>query len=532
MTDSIPGTRTTAVNRKAVEEEVHPWADRTPSFWPPENRCLLRVEPSMAERPSAAFSYPQLPERESALNTLDRPQTFFLFIIFLLFEWALSVDWHASLLLLITSITFLYVLHLLFTLFLVVRSFMDDHEIVVSASDVARLRDADLPGYTIFCPLYREGGVMPQFIEAIERLEWPKEKLDVLLLLEEDDAETIARITALNLPKHFRKIIVPDSQPKTKPKACNFGLSHARGEYAVIYDAEDIPEPDQLKKAYLVFQKTTNRPIVCAQAKLDFYNIRQNLLTRLFAMEYALWFDLILTGLQSARCPIPLGGTSNHFRTRELRRLLGWDMYNVTEDCDLGVRIAQSGYETAIFNSTTYEEANSDLGNWIRQRSRWIKGYMQTYFVHMRRPGEFIAHSGLRSFLAFQLVVGGKAFVLFVNPFFWLLTISYVVLRPVVGPTIESLYPPTILYLGIFTLAFGNFLYLYYHVLGSLRRGQYDLVKYVALIPGYWLLMSFAAWKALFQLIFKPHYWEKTQHGLHFEYHQSSQTPLYESLAK
>jgi cellulose synthase/poly-beta-1,6-N-acetylglucosamine synthase-like glycosyltransferase len=437
--------------------------------------------------------------------------------ILILLVWALWIDWQMTVRFLIALVTGFYALHLAFMLFLVVRSFRDQHEIVVTQKERFSLEDSELPLYTILCPLYREWRVLPQFLKAIESLDWPKEKLDVLLLLEADDQETIEAITRLDLPAHFRVLVVPKGELKTKPKACNYGLLHSRGEYTVIYDAEDVPAPDQLKKAYLVFQKTKHRPVVCAQAKLDFYNIRQNFLTRLFATEYALWFDLILIGLQSARCPIPLGGTSNHFRTRDLQRLSGWDAFNVTEDCDLGMRIAKMGFETVIFNSTTYEEANSDVRNWLRQRSRWIKGYMQTYLVHMREPGAFIERAGMRSFLAFQLVVGGKIIALFVNPFFWLLTLAYIAFHPFIGPTVETLYPPLVLYLSVFALTVGNFLYLYYSVLGALRRGQYDLVKYVALIPFYWLCMSIAAWKALTQLIFRPSYWEKTIHGLHLD---------------
>ena len=182
--------------------------------------------------------------------------------------------------------------------------------------------------------------MIPQFTQAISKIDWPEDKLDVQLLLEEDDPETIKEATKMDLPKHFRIIVVPKGNPQTKPKACNYGLGHAKGEYAVIFDAEDIPDADQLKKAYLTFQKLKNDKIICAQAKLNFYNTRQNILTRLFSAEYALWFNLVLTGLQSIKSPIPLGGTSNHFRTKDLKMLNGWDPFNVTEDCDLGIRIA------------------------------------------------------------------------------------------------------------------------------------------------------------------------------------------------
>jgi len=278
----------------------------------------------------------------------------------------------------------------LFSLFLTVKTLRKSSEIVISKKEIDSLDDNKLPIYTIFCPLYEERQVIPEFVKSISKLNWPKNRLDVKLLLEEDDKKTIAEVKKMQLPDFFKVIIVSDGQPKTKPKACNYGLNHAKGEYAVIYDAEDSPASDQLKKAFIAFQKLKNKKIVCVQSKLNFYNSHQNILTRLFTMEYSLWFDLILPGLQSIKAPIPLGGTSNHFETKNLRLLQGWDPFNVTEDCDLGMRIAKKGYYTAIIDSTTMEEANSQVGNWFRQRSRWIKGYMQTYLVHMRHPGEFI----------------------------------------------------------------------------------------------------------------------------------------------
>ena len=321
----------------------------------------------------------------------------------------------------------------------------------------------------------------------------------------------------MRLPNYFQVIIVPHSEPKTKPKACNYGLHHAQGEYAVIYDAEDNPDPNQLKKAFIAFQKTRKNNVVCVQAKLNFYNSHQNILTRFFTMEYSLWFDLILPGLQSIKAPIPLGGTSNHFRTKDLKYLQGWDPFNVTEDCDLGIRIAKLGLHTAIINSTTLEEANSKLGNWFRQRSRWIKGYMQTYLVHMRRPHEFITDFKNPNILFFQLTVGGKILSLFINPLMWIMTISYFLFKDSLGPIIESFYLTPVFYMAIFSLIIGNFFYIYNYMIGCAKREQWDIIKYAFLVPFYWLAISLAAWKALFQLVTKPHYWEKTVHGFHLE---------------
>ena len=372
-----------------------------------------------------------------------------------------------------------------------------------------------MPVYSILCPLYKEAEVLPIFLKAIGEIDWPKDKLDVILLLEQDDIKTIEAAKSMDLPPYARTLIVPHSLPKTKPKACNYGLSFAKGEFIVIYDAEDIPESKQLKKAYLGF-KSSPKDIRCLQAKLNYYNPQQNLLTRFFTAEYSLWFDVILTGLQTINTSIPLGGTSNHFRTADLLELEGWDPFNVTEDCDLGIRLFKKGYKTAVIDSTTLEEANSHLGNWIRQRSRWIKGYMQTYLVHMRKPSSFIRENGIHAFV-FQLTVGGKVAFLFINPILWVATILYFSLYAIVGPTIESLYPPIVFYMAVFSLIFGNFLCLYYYMIGCAKREHWGLMKYIFLIPLYWLFASIAAFLALYQLIVKPHFWEKTRHGLHLK---------------
>src|SRR5256885_321978 len=226
---------------------------------------------------------------------------------------------------------------------------------------------ADWPSYTILCPLYREARVVPQFARAMMSMDYPVEKLQILLLTEADDADTRNAIRALTLPSHFKIVTVPQGSPRTKPRACNFGLMQAFGQYVVIYDAEDIPEPTQLKKAVLTFANH-GPDLACVQAKLNFYNPYQNVLTRWFTAEYSLWFDLILPGLQSAKLSLPLGGTSNHFPTQILRALGGWDAFNVTEDCDLGLRMSRYQMETVGLNSSTYGEANSKFKNWIRQR--------------------------------------------------------------------------------------------------------------------------------------------------------------------
>ena len=250
------------------------------------------------------------------------------------------------------------------------------------------------------------------------------------------------------------------------------------------------------------------------QCQLNFYNADQNWLTRWFTIEYTLWFDLLLPGMQRAQAAIPLGGTSNHFRRDLLERLRAWDPYNVTEDADLGVRLAKCGYRTAVIDSTTYEEANPALGNWIRQRSRWIKGYMQTWLVHMRHPVQLWRDLGPRGFASVQFMLGDTCLILLLNPIYWGLTAVWFASR---WAGIQALFPGPVFYLGGLALYLGNFVFIYCSMASVLARRSYGLLRYTLLSPLYWLLMSIAALKALGQLITRPHYWEKTHHGLAHE---------------
>jgi len=461
------------------------------------------------------ITHSQLTHHDSAMHVLKLNQKAFIvgvigIIILAGLAWPLG-----TIITVMALLNLMYFFDMVFNLTMILRSLKSPSEIKISDEELISLEDKKLPMYTILCPLYREAHMIPQFVEAISKLDWPKNKLDVMLLLEEDDKPTIEAAKQIDLPSFVRIVVVPDSQPKTKPKATNYGLAFAKGEFVVIFDAEDIPDTHQLKKVYLAFQRSAPE-IVCMQAKLNYYNPKQNILTRIFTAEYSLWFDLILTGLQRMEAPIPLGGTSNHFKIGELIKLKGWDSFNVTEDCDLGIRLAKQGYKTAIVDSVTLEEANSQLFNWIYQRSRWIKGYIQSYLVHMRKPLKFFREDP-RNFLAFQLTVGGKILSLFVNPLMWVITISYFAFRATFGVTIEKFFPAPILYMAVLSLVFGNFLYLYYYMIGCAKRGQWGLIKYIYIVPFYWLAMSFAAWKALIQLIYKPHFWAKTVHGLHFQ---------------
>ncbi len=385
-----------------------------------------------------------------------------------------------------------------------------EYEEVVTDEEVAALRDDELPVYTVLVPCYKEKEIVGQLVRNLGALDYPADKLEILLLLEADDEETLEAARASNPPHTITFIVLPDSQPKTKPKACNVGLFLARGEYLVIYDAEDRPDPDQLKKSVAAFRKSSENT-VCVQAALNYFNADENMLTRMFTLEYSFWFDYMLPGLDGERLPIPLGGTSNHFRTESLRELGGWDPFNVTEDADLGIRAAARGYRVGVVNSTTYEEANRAYGNWLRQRSRWIKGYMQTVLVHTRHPVRLVRTAGLRQTLSFGLLIAGTPLsFLAVLPLYAIFVLSLFVSPAAMAPY----FPGWVLWLSLANLLVGNALMVWVSMMGAFRRRRNWLVLWGLMNPFYWIMHSIASYKGLWQLITRPHYWEKTTHGL------------------
>jgi cellulose synthase/poly-beta-1,6-N-acetylglucosamine synthase-like glycosyltransferase len=445
----------------------------------------------------------------SANRVLSPPQQFFFALLILLVVAGFAFAPMTTGIVLVAICTAAYLLASLYKFKLFYDSFGRSGELDFTTAEVAAIDDREVPRYTILVPLYREAGVVERLTESLARLNYPRSKLEILLLCEEEDEATIDAILAADLPPHFHLLAVPDSLPKTKPKACNYGIQQATGKFVVIYDAEDQPDPDQLKKVLLAWERSADN-VICVQCKLNYYNADQNLLTRFFATEYALLFDLLLPGLDAADAPIPLGGTSNHFDREALVELGAWDPFNVTEDADLGVRLHKAGYRTVMLNSTTLEEANSQLKNWIRQRSRWVKGYFQTYLVHMRHPVSLMREVGFESWWSFQFMTGGTI-ILILNPIFWVLSTLWLLTQ---AGLIQDLFPGFIFYVAALQLLVGNFVFSYLAVAGSMQRGLHHLVRYALFSPIYWGLMSIGAWMGLIQLFTKPFYWEKTDHGL------------------
>ncbi len=367
----------------------------------------------------------------------------------------------------------------------------------------------DWPTYTVLVPMYREPPhVVAQLIRNLDLLDYPKDHLDVLLLLEEDDELTLRSCKEVRPPGYMRIVTIPPSLPRTKPKALNWGLLFAQGKYVTVYDAEDAPEPDQLKLAVEHFERSKGR-LACVQAALNFYNRKANLLTRFFALEYCMWFDNVIPGLRKLGMAFPLGGTSNHLVTRALKEVGGWDPFNVTEDADLGFRLQRMGHHVEFLPSTTYEEASSRLTQWLRQRSRWVKGYMTTWLVHGRNPLVLLREVGPKAWLSFNILIGGTSLA-----FLSYLPLSSLSLLSLFRPDlVDPLFPgwARLPELGVWTL--GILAAATASALGAAIRRWWDLLWVVPLIPFYWVLHSMAAWWALYELIFKPFYWQRTPHG-------------------
>lgn len=387
----------------------------------------------------------------------------------------------------------------------------------VKKGELETLLPDDLPVYTVLVPLKDEAKLVPTIVTNIAALAYPREKLDIKFVVEATDSPTLDALEALGIGQvgtdltpfdYTCEIIrVPPGSVSTKPRSCDYALNFARGSYVVIFDAEDRPEPDQLKKAVLAFLRAPLNT-VCVQGKLTYFNADQNLLTRLFTLEYGFWFDFFLPGLQIAGSPVPLGGTSNHFSVTHLRRLGMWDPYNVTEDADLGLRIFRQGKRTVVMDSYTFEEANSRFGNWIRQRTRWQKGFLLTFLVHTAHPLTLIHEIGWRKFLWTSIVFGGNFFFPVFNLVLWGITLLWLlnIWSIAVHPLIHSA--------ALANLILGNGFYIITHLLPALKQKQYRMVPYALLLPLYWLLISVASARAYIQFMSSPYNWEKTRHGL------------------
>ncbi len=474
---------------------------------------LLMIQMTFRTQQSddAVFLLARRDPEMSAMRVFTKEQMFFAYALVTGFALWLAVSFMSALIALNLAMAMFYLGNFIFKAILVFFGGLEGKVASRAIEVEARLlSDDELPVYTVLVPMFREPEVLPILANALRKLDYPLGKLDIKIVLEEGDHGTIDAARSLGLEGVFELVLVPPSHPQTKPKACNYALPYARGEYLVIFDAEDKPEPDQLRKVVAAFRRLPKNT-ACIQCRLNYYNAAENWITRMFTLDYSLWFDLMLPGLQRLNVPIPLGGTSNHFRLDVLRRLGAWDPFNVTEDADLGIRMTQKGYRVGVIDSTTFEEANCEAGNWVRQRSRWIKGYMQTFLVHSRRPVHLFRTIGLLGFISFIFFIGGTALSGLLNPLFWGIFAIWIVTQTA---GFDPFFPPVLLSLSLFNLLAGNGLFIYLSMIAPFHRRWYWLVPSSLTVIGYWALTSVAAYKGLHQLLFNPFYWEKTQHGL------------------
>ncbi len=358
------------------------------------------------------------------------------------------------------------------------------------------------PVYSVMVALYREARAVPGLAAAMRRLDWPQDRLDLIILLEEGDTETLEALAGQDWPTGTRFLVLPDGQPRTKPRALNYGLQYARGSLLAIYDAEDRPACDQLRAAYAAF-RTRDARLACVQAPLIAYNHRESWLAGQWALEYRIQFGLLLPAQARLGLPLLLGGTSNHFRTEVLRSMHGWDAWNVTEDADLGIRLAREGYRAATITPPTLEEAPETLGIWTAQRSRWLKGFLQSWRVMMRRPQESFRQIGPVGFVSLQIGLAGTLLAALAHApvIAACLVIAIIAGWPALGPA------------GTALLLSG----LAVNLAAALGApGPRDLRRlFLALSqPLYWPLQTFAALRALYSAVMAPHFWAKTPHGV------------------
>ncbi len=354
----------------------------------------------------------------------------------------------------------------------------------------------ELPKYTIMVPLYKEDKIIYNLFISMEKIDYPKDLLEILLLVEENDKITKRALSKLAIPNHIKIINIPKSYPRTKPKACNYGLNFATGKYITVYDAEDRPSENQLKQVVAKFSLCTSQ-VICIQARLNYYNREENYLTKLFSIEYSILFEYMLEGLKKLSLPIPLGGTSNHFIREKLIELGGWDSFNVTEDADLGLRLNHAGYKTELIASTTYEESPITLKAWIKQRSRWIKGHLLTSLLHVG----FKKKVKLKDLVGIMLTLYIPSLIYILIPFFILITIFNLKIP------ISSIFWKINLPLALL-LPFILSLFI------IIRNKWYNSKSAIFLSFFYYWLLPIAGIRSLIQVFTSPFKWEKTEHGL------------------
>ena len=363
------------------------------------------------------------------------------------------------------------------------------------------------PRVSILVPLKGEAAVAGQLMASLRRMNYPEPLLDIKLVLESHDKATLAAIERAGMPPTVEVVTVPRGAVETKPRAMNYALPFCRGEIVGVYDAEDAPDPEQIRAVVDHFMEADPK-VACLQGCLDFYNTRDNLLSRWFTIDYAAWFRVNLRGIERAGLPIPLGGTTVFFRRRALEEIGCWDAHNVTEDADLGMRLARGGYRCEMIDTTTREEACADSAwRWIRQRSRWLKGYAITWATHMRAPVTLWRELGPLGFAGFQVLFLGGLTAYLALPLLWAAFLAGCLGAPVadylptgVGPVLFHA-----LWIGMLVDWAGA-------AVALAETGRARMIPWIVTLPLYGILGSVAAYRAVAEIFYKPFHWHKTHH--------------------
>ena len=492
-------------------------------------------------------------DRETAATVLSLRQKVVLSALALAFGFqAFWWGWHDSLLTMVAACEIFYFVFVSFKVILAAASYMTPSG---GVGALPSINDPDLPTFTILLPNVKEKyHVLRALLESMSDMQYPKDRLQILLLVEHWDEKTQKMLglmggakddELLALPSYASVVLSIPGAPGTKPSACDFGLYYARGDYTLIFDSEDSPDPQMLLKAVRDFRHAPPR-VACLQARLLFWNIlaarprslKERLaaiVTRMYFVEYAVHFEFVLRGMARLGLVPPLGGTSNIFVTQVLRQIAigtdklvqggiprdvaekmvgAWDPWCVAEDADIAGWLARFGYLVAMIpDSWTLEEAPVSPAKAARQRARWSKGYAQAGAVQSRRPIRAARQMGIRSFIAYALMTIGTPLSLMLNPIFWGLTVAYFCTR---SEFIQGLFPAPIFYLGILTAVVGNFVLFYLQIAACLRDREPGLVKYMLALGPWWLFTSYSMWKGVIELFIPKlrFHWHVTEHGI------------------
>jgi cellulose synthase/poly-beta-1,6-N-acetylglucosamine synthase-like glycosyltransferase len=409
-----------------------------------------------------------------------------------------------------TMISILYLVIMCFKLWMMIISMRSVAQ-QCTAEELSLITDEELPVISIMIPLYKEQEIIPQIFQYLSDFDYPTDKLDIIFILESTDTETAAAFTAMNPPSHFKALLTPDIPPKTKPKAMNVALSVAKGDILVIFDAEVLPERDQLKKAYLTFKRHPDAMYL--HSKMDVYNANENWITRLYTAEFAYFYHFFLPGLVASRYPMPISGHSTYFRRQVIEKVGAWDAYNVAEDCDIGIRIFRKGFGSGmILESHTWEQSTTSIPTWVRQRTRWTQGFIQTSIVQLRYPLLLKRELGSwANFAVFLLLVPGTVILNILNMFQWCMFILWYTTE---APFLQIAYGGFSIYLATICLFFGNFLFTFFTMYSLYERRHYAIVPWALLSFVYWIMLGIATIRATIHLFLHPHKWDKTTHSV------------------